>query len=168
MSSEDEEIARSVEKHGWYAIAITDAWPEFVYTCGLLTQFQHPELIIFGMEARELYSILALMFEDIRNKGQSFARPDSYDGVLEGYPIAIRTVHPTQHELYLGYALGHCRHAGHIGGLKARQVFWPDKQGRFPFDVGCDPDVYRSQPRLDLEVPPSDLRAFRRRYGLEP
>jgi Domain of unknown function (DUF4262) len=164
MTSEDDEIAASVSKHGWHAISVTDHSPEFIYTCGLLTTFRHPELIVFGLETREAYSIVAVMVQELRS-GRSFTEPGTFDNVLEGWPVAVRKVHPTQHELYLGYAMGHCRHTGNPGGLVATQVFWPDKQGRFPFDVGCNLDVYRLQPRLDLEVPASELRAFRRQYG---
>lgn len=129
-----------------------------------MTTFQHPELIVFGMESRALYGVLAAIVEGLR-KGQSFAAPEAYEGVLDGSQIAVRKVHSTHHELYLGYAMGHSRHMN-LGGLEAVQVFWPDKQGRFPFQANCDLDVYRSQPRLDLAVPPSELRAFRRRFGL--
>jgi hypothetical protein len=60
--------------------------------------------------------------------------------------------------------MGYCRHLGRIGELEAVQVFWPDKNGKFPFDVGCDLDVYQRQPRLDLPLPPSEVREFRRRW----
>jgi hypothetical protein len=160
----DEEVAQDVAKYGWSAISITDVAPPFTYTCGLMTTFQHPELIVFGLESRELYAVLAAMVEDMRG-GRSFSESGTYDGVLQGSQIAVRKVHPTQHELYLGYAMGHCTYMGNLGGLVALQVFWPDKQGRFPFEANCDLEVYQLQPRLDLRVPPSELRAFRRRFS---
>jgi hypothetical protein len=158
--STDDEIARSVTKYGWHALNVSDADPPFVYTCGLMTTFRHPELIVFGLGGRIGNAILAAVVENLR-RGSSFAQPGTYEGVLEGLPIGIRKVHPTQHEMYLGYAMAHCRLTGNPGGLEAAQVFWPDKKGRFPFDVGCDLAVFGSQPRIDLEVPPSELRAFR-------
>jgi hypothetical protein len=94
MATEDDEIARSVATHGWHAIDVNDASPQFIYTCGLLTTFEHPELIIFGLESREAHSILAVMVEELRHDG-SFAKPGSYDDILEGCPIAVRNVHPT-------------------------------------------------------------------------
>jgi hypothetical protein len=150
--SEDEEIARSVAANGWHAISVTDHPPPFVYTCGLMTTFRHPEAIILGLSPRAAYSILEVMVEDIR-RGRSFAAPGAYDGVLTELPIAVRAVNPSQHELYLGYAMGHCRHNGNPGGLTAVQVFWPDKQGRFPFERECSPEVAALQPRLDLPAP---------------
>jgi hypothetical protein len=161
----DEAIAQDVAKYGWSALSISDAAPPFSYSCGLMTTFDHPELIVFGMESRESYNVLAAMVKELRS-GRSFSAPGTYDGILEHAQIAIRRVHPTQHELYLGFAMGHCTYMGKLGGLEALQVFWPDKQGRFPFEVNCDLDVYGSQPRLDLEVPPSELRAFRRQFGV--
>jgi hypothetical protein len=163
MQSEDEEIVRSVAEHGWHAISVTDCTPGFVYTCGLLTTYHHPELIIFGLDSRVAYSILAAMVESLRC-GRSFSEPGRYDDILEGQPIAIRVVHPSQHELYLGYAMGYCRVTGNASGLSARQVFWPDKAGHFPFESESDPDISPLQPRLGLTASPSELRAFRRKY----
>src|SRR5262245_5035006 len=97
MTSEDEEIARKVAEHGWHAIAVDDVFSLFVYTCGLLTSFNHPELIVFGLGRREGYSLLALMVEDVRN-GRPFAQRRKYDGILQNQPILIGCVHPTQHE----------------------------------------------------------------------
>jgi Domain of unknown function (DUF4262) len=162
--SSDEEIARSVAAHGWHCIGVPDASPEFSYTCGLLTTFDHPESIIFGLDSETAYTVLSAMVDAIRDGG-SFATPGMYDGVLSDLPIAVRTVHPSQHELYLGYAMGHCRYTGKAGGLEAIQVFWPDKQGRFPFESECDSEVAAGQPRLEFRVSKSELRAFRKRYG---
>ena len=159
----DEEIARTVTEHGWQAMSVFDTEPEFVYTCGLMTTFNHPEAIIFGLSSDTAYSVLHTMVDDIRG-GRSFAAAGFYDGVLVDLPIAIRPVDRTQHELYLGWAMGHCRYTGNPGGLIAVQVFWPDKQGRFPFELGFDPELSAVQPRLDLPVPESELRAFRRQY----
>jgi hypothetical protein len=53
--------------------------------------------------------------------------------------------------------MGFCRQAGHIGELQAVQLFWPDKDGRFPFEPNCDLDVYNRQPRLDIPLTPSEL-----------
>src|SRR5262245_27264886 len=129
-----------------------------------MTTFAHPEAIILGLSPQAAYSILEVMVEDIRG-GRSFAAPGVYDGVLAGLPVAVRAVDPSQHALYLGYAMGHCRYTGNPGGLAAVQVFWPDKRGRFPFDSECDAEVAALQPRLDLPAPESEVRAFRRRFG---
>jgi hypothetical protein len=159
----DKDIARTVSQHGWQAIGVFDDEPPFVYTCGLMTTFQHPEAIIFGLGSETGHSVLSSMVHEMR-RGQSFAAPGNYEGVLVDLPIAVRPVHRSQHELYLGFAMGHCRYTGNPGGLLAVQVFWPDKAGKFPFDAGCDQVARTLQPRLDLAAPESEVRAFRRKF----
>ena len=54
---------------------------------------------------------------------------------------------------YLGYAQWHRRYVGKRGTLCAMQIFWPDKAGLFPWEMGCDRSVALLQPRLDLPRP---------------
>ncbi len=130
--------------------------------------FGHPELIIFGLDPRQSHGVLAGIVREIRIGG-SFKTPGTHSGILlNDARIAIRQVHPTQHPLYLGYAMGFCRHIGRVGQLQAVQVFWPDNGGKFPFDVGCDLDVYRHQPRLDIPLTPSEIKEFERQWGYSP
>jgi hypothetical protein len=135
--------------------------PSFVYSVGLMFSLGHPELVVFGL-ADEGYNILRAMVEDIRG-GRSFADPGAYQGVLAQGSIATRPVHASQHESYLGYAMGYCRERGRIGELEAVQVFWPDRAGRFPFERECDEAVWAAQPRLDQQVWPDVARD--RRHG---
>jgi len=159
----DDDIALDVERQGWSRIVVRDAKPPFVYSVGLMYTANHPELILFGLSDAGP-EILAGMAYLIR-EGKSFASPDRYDGVLERGAVATRPVHPSQHPLYLGYAMAYCRRQGDIGGLKAVQVFWPDKAGLFPFERGCEDSVYLAQRRLDQPVMPDELREFKRKYG---
>lgn len=61
--------------------------------------------------------------------------------------------------------MGYVRYLGRTGELEAMQVFWPDKAGKFPYEVGCDLDVFRCQPRLDLALTRSEMKEFERRWG---
>jgi hypothetical protein len=161
--SYEQDIAADVERVGWSAISIADVSPPFVYSVGLMFSLAHPELIVFGL-GDEGYNVLRAMVEDIRG-GRSFAAPGAYDGVLAQGNIATRPVHPSQHESYLGYAMGYCRERGRIGELDAVQVFWPDRAGTFPFERDCDEAVWDAQPRLDEPVWPDVLRERQRGRG---
>jgi len=158
--SYEQKIAADVEQYDWSAVSVSDASPSFVYSVGLMFSLGHPELIIFGLDG-EGYYVLRAMVEDIR-AGRSFAEPATYDDVLAEGAIATRRVHPSQHELHLGYATGYCRERGRTGELEAMQVLWPDTADRFPFQPGCDEETYALQPRLDLPVWPDELRERRR------
>ncbi len=158
--SDEQDIAADVERVGWSAISIYDASPPFVYTVGLMFSLAHPELIVFGL-GDEGYSVLRVMVEELRG-GRSFAAQGAFQGVLEHGSIATRPVHQSQHETYLGSAMGYCRERGRMAELEAVQVFWPDSSGRFPFERECDEAVWAAQPRLDLPVWPDGLRESRR------
>jgi hypothetical protein len=156
--SEDEEIAEAVRTHGWQFINVYDNEPPFLYSIGLMPD--HPELIIFGLDAEIASSAMGKIARRVKH-GEAFEHKITYD-IAPPFPrIAVRNVHPTQIPLYLGYAMGYSRLQG-CGDLKAVQVFWPDKQGKFPFDVGCDEDVYARQPRLDIGLGTKDVAAWER------
>jgi len=160
---ETDDISETIALNGYTAIAINDIDPPFAYTVGLMFSQEHPELILLGLDD-ETGSIFAAMVEDIQS-GKSFTEPGAYDGILIGLPIAIRKVHSTQHEFYLAGAMAHCRQRGRAGELEAVQVFWPDKNGLFPFDVGCDDQVVCAQPRLDLALTASEIEELRSEIG---
>jgi hypothetical protein len=152
VSRADIEIALSVAEHGWHAIAIEDGpVPPFVYTCGLMTTWAAPEMVIFGLPARSAHSVLAAMVEHLRS-GIRFESDRKYRNILQDRELLIRTVHPSQHELYLGFAMGHVRHMAKAGSLSAIQVLWPDRSGSFPGDHTCEPFVSARQPALHLPV----------------
>jgi hypothetical protein len=124
---------------------------------------RHPEFIIFGLEADNAYALFSGLIHDIR-AGRSYAEPGVYTVNLgeDEHRVGFRRVHPTQHPLYLGFAMGFLTNIGRIGELQAMQAFWPDRQGKFPFEVGCDLGVYQLQPRLDIALTPSEIQRFER------
>jgi hypothetical protein len=161
-----EDIANDVREFGYSLLSISDGEPPFVYTVGLMQSCNHPELIAFGLEPGSAGGLVRGLIKLIR-EGQSFREPGVHTLTNENgqYRVGFRVVHPTQHPLYLGYAMGFCREIGRWGELEAVQVFWPDKKGKFPFDAGCDEAAYRLQPRLDVGLTPREVREFERQWG---
>jgi hypothetical protein len=159
----EEEIADIVQQYGWYAASIYDHNPPFLYSIGLMQTYNHPEFIVFGLDAKNAYALLSALIQSIR-AGQSFAQSGVHTVSVGGndHRVGFRPVHQTQHPLYLRFAMGYCRHIGRWGELQTIQLFWTDSQGKFPFDVGCNLDMYRLQPRLDLALTPSEIRRFQR------
>jgi hypothetical protein len=160
----DEKIAEVVREYGWYAANVSDAQPPFIYTVGLMQTCHHPEFIMFGLDAKNAHALFSQLVRDIR-AGGSYATPGVYT-VRMGieHRVGFCGVHPTQHELYLGFAMGFMRGIGRIGELEAVQAYWPDAAGKFPFDVGCDSAVYQLQPRLDIGLSPQEIRQWQRRW----
>jgi hypothetical protein len=161
----EEEIAEVVRQHGWYAASVSDHKPPFLYTIGLMQTLNHPEFIMFGLEANNAHALFSQLVRDIR-AGRSYAEPGVYTVSIGGdeHRVGCRRVHPTQHPLYLGFAMAYCSSIGRIGELEAMQTFWPDAAGKFPFEVGCDLEVDQLQPRLDIGLTPREVREWQRQW----
>lgn len=161
----DEEFAEDVRVFGWSMASISDHQPPFQYTIGLMETLSHPEFIAFGLDSNDGHALFSGLVRDIR-AGRSYAEPGVHTVHVGGdaHRVGIRRVDPTQHPLYLGFAMGFLSNLGHIGELEAVQVFWPDRAGLFPFQAGCDLAVYQLQPRLDIGLTPGEVREFERRW----
>src|SRR5690348_10506055 len=135
----DEEFAEDVRAYGWSMASIFDHKPPFQYTVGLMETVHHPELIIFGLEPDNGHALFTGLVRDIR-AGRSFSEPSVHTVNVGGgeHRAGFRRVHPTQHPLYLGFAMGFLRNIGRIGEVEAMQAFWPDEAGKFPFELACD------------------------------
>jgi hypothetical protein len=162
----DDEFAEDVRKNGWSLANVSDHNPPFQYTIGLMQTCRHPEFILFGLEGGQAYALFTVLVADIR-AGKSYAEPGLYKVNIDGaeWEVGFRRVHPTQHELYLGFAMGFLTNIGRIGELEAMQAFWPDRSGKFPFDADCNFKVSEAQPRLDLGLTPREVRRFQRRFS---
>jgi hypothetical protein len=161
----DEEIAEDVRAFGWSMASIFDHKPPFQYTVGLMETLRHPEFIIFGLESDNGHALFSGLVRDIR-EGRSFSEPGVHTVNVGGgeHRVGFRRVHPTQHPLYLGQAMGFLRNIGRIGEVEAMQAFWPDQAGKFPFEVACDLAVYELQPRLDIGLAPREVKRFQRQF----
>jgi hypothetical protein len=153
--SQENEIAQIVRKLGWLAASITDQKPEYVFSIGLMQTMNHPEFVIFGLPPDVAHGVLAELVREIA-QGKSFAKPENYTIRLKGkeYPLGLRPVHASKHCLYLGHAINYYNYLDRHRELEVMQVFWNDDQGHFPFDAGCEPEVCKRQPRLDLATSP--------------
>src|SRR5262245_14353307 len=126
--SPDDEFAEDVRNHGWSLANVYDNKPPFQYTIGLMETCRHPEFIIFGLESEHAHALFSALIRDIR-AGNSYSEPGIYTVNVggDGHQVGFRPVHPTQHELYLGFAMGFLTNIGRMGELKAMQAFWPDR-----------------------------------------
>ena len=145
----EQNIRADIDRYGWSVICVPECaeGPSFAYSVGMMHTLNHPEIVILGLDVEPLWRIINGIGDDVR-AGRSFADPGLYEGVIEGFACKVIPVAEAHHTTYLGYAMWHRRHLGRIGTLRAVQCLWPDRDGRFPDEQGCHPDVARLQPRL--------------------
>lgn len=144
----DARVRADIARTGWHVVLVPPEpdSPGWAHTIGLLERFDHPELIVFGMDFQALGPLLNHLGERIRAGGRF--EPDTVEqGILRDLPLAFRTVAPKWVAPFLGNAAWHYRR----DDVPALQCFWPDPRGAFPWDPACDPEWKEDQPLLHLQ-----------------
>ena len=142
---DESQIDECVMKFGWHAITVADGPIPFMYTQGFIETLNHPELIVLGQDERTMGTLLGKTYDYIRigKNIDSTGRPQS---IIPQYDLAFLPVNECWHEKLLGWSMGYCRYKNK--NLTVLQLFWPDMQDKFPFQGGCDDQVFDSQPQL--------------------
>lgn len=134
-------IRAKVTEHGWAAIAVDDD-PPFAYTAGLWRLADHPELVVTGLPAEPAKWVLDRAVALVR-EGKSLTAGTTVNGLIGGYPAAVRQVDTSQ---LAQLALAADLYQGVI--YTALQLVWPDRRGCFPWDRGATRDYIKGQPLL--------------------
>jgi Domain of unknown function (DUF4262) len=129
----DDEFADDVRTNGWALANVSDHKPPFQYTIGLMETCRHPEFILFGLEGGHAHALFSALIRDIR-AGKSYAEPGVYTVNIDGadWQVGFRRVHQTQHELYLGFAMGFLTNIGRIGGTGSNAGFLGGPRRKIP------------------------------------
>ena len=134
VTEEDRErkLVSDIEEVGWHVIMVSedDKEPSFAYSIGLFRTFDHPEIVVFGLDLEVMHRIINLIGEEVR-QGRRFADGQAASGILEGYDIRFLNVAGRHYLEHFGYA--HWYYKG--DDFPALQCLWPDNQGRFPMDA---------------------------------
>ena len=143
-----EKIEENVKgEPGWSAIGVFPEPPDhpnpFTYTIGLMENFDHPELIIYGCKAGLAHSLIACAV-DLIKKGVKLEPGRLYGEIMANYDMRIEA-HPPGPPL---------NWASHYYGKPAEavQMVWPDAEGIFPDEEGFDENFVGHQIQ-DTEEP---------------
>jgi hypothetical protein len=140
-------IIDNIEQYGCH-LALIEAdnyLPGFVYSIGLFKKFRHPEIICFGLKTEVMAAIINHACELVKN-GQTLQPYKNYSGFLEGFEIQFVPVDRTYYPDYLGYAGWFYDMSFDFESL---QLVWTDKQNKFPWESGFNPEWKFKQPLLD-------------------
>lgn len=140
-------IVDNIEKFECHLALIEDDnyLPGFAYSIGLFKNYNHPEIICFGLKANVVGSILNRA-KDLIKKGRRFTTDKLYSDFLEAYDVQFVEVNKEFYANYLGYAVWYYDKSFDFPVL---QLVWPDKQNNFPWDEHFNKDYIRRQPLLD-------------------
>lgn len=140
-------IQNTIDESGCQVILVPgdEYLPGFAYTIGLHQQFNHPEIICFGL----VLETMQILLNEIKNcieEDKAFEAGKNYEGFLQkGFPITFIPVDKVFYPEYLGTAIEFYE----TEDFSCMQMIWPDKQKKFPWDKGFNKELENMQPLLD-------------------
>jgi Domain of unknown function (DUF4262) len=140
-----------IRNHGWAVIRVEPQGeePGYAYTIGLMQTYEHPEVIVFGLPLETMHDILNEIGTQVGAE-RRFAPGEMASGIIEGFDVAFRAVAPGARSAYMGLGIDY-----YGRDFPALHCLWPDRDGRFPWDLGASADFRRLQPMLSDGPEPS-------------
>lgn len=122
--------------------------PPFAYTIGLFQQYNHPEIICFGLDLETMQTMLNNAKDRVEDE-QILEVGKSYSGFLEkDAELHFIAVDKAFFADYLGYGNWFYRNTDY----PVIQMVWPDKKGCFPWNKKFDDNLQFAQPLLDRDI----------------
>jgi len=143
---DETKLSADIEKFGWTVLLLeaTDYLPSFAYTVGLWKNYNHPEIISFGLTTKTLHLILNDAGE-IAKAGQRIEVGKNYDDFFENSNTQFVNVDNRNITDYFGHAINFYDTIN----FPAIQLVWTDRNNKFPWDKDYEEDFEHRQPLLD-------------------
>lgn len=149
-----ERIREQVKEHGFtfqpvFSTSESDGEP-FVYSIGLSDTFNHPEMFVVGLNPDDAIRLMLAAIEKVA-AGESFENPTFFmDDDGDFFPVRPLQSRDVDQNSGLGQSvLGH--------GFPAVQIYYPDENGFFPWEAGCDPQYAGQTDMLEPVGEPPNL-----------
>jgi hypothetical protein len=142
---DEAELAAKVEQYGWYVMLVPkdDEGPGFAYSIGLHKNFDHPEIIIFGLDLKVMWAMINEIGAQVKT-GKHYETEKIYFGLIEKYGCVFEPVAERYYAEYFGYANWFYKGTD----FPALQCVWPDKAGLYPWHEDFNPEWLAAQPLL--------------------
>lgn len=146
----EKQIQHDVKCYGCHLTLVEadNYMPAFAYTIGLYKNYNHPEVICFGLSVNLMGSLLNTVKELIEQGGTVQINRD-YPDFLEDFNVTFINVDKSYYSHYLGYANWFYDYKPEYPVL---QLVWPDATATFPWNESFNPKLLRFQPLLDRNI----------------
>lgn len=141
-----ERARADVQEHGWHVVAVPgEGRPGFLFTIGLWETYKHPELLVFAAseDPRGFADNVNAVVQKIA-AGEKLEAGKATAGAFGKFDAGVRKVLPKWYRSFLGTALGYYDSAE----FPVLQLFWPDREGHYPWQSGFDESIFSFQPAL--------------------
>ncbi len=104
----DQKFLAQIQTHGWNVTKVFrregETGPEWSFSTGLFHTFQHPEIVIFGLELDTMQKIVNVIGTEIKG-GEKFEPGNEYQNVFAQCGCQFRPVDWSRYADYLGWAM---------------------------------------------------------------
>jgi uncharacterized protein DUF4262 len=150
----DQEFLKTIDEHGWHVMNVAprtgqegDLWS---YSTGLFYRYKHPEIVIFN----QLSDLRHSMINSIGNRvkaGETFEPGKGYADIIGNFDVQFRPMHASHYWDWLNLACWF--YDNDPNSFPVLQCFYPDMQGKFPWEAGCEQWAIDQQPFHDQPKP---------------
>lgn len=143
----EQKICADVAQHGCHIVTIPEdlEGPTYSFSIGLYLNFQHPEIVIFGLNQEVAATTINDIFVKVEN-GRQFQVGESSDEFFNKAKLAFVEFPPSAYHEFLGCARWFYRSLDYK--FPVLQGVWTDKLGKFPWENGHDQKAAKLQPIL--------------------
>jgi hypothetical protein len=155
LDAQEQWVVDTVDRVGWAIMQIHpnkgDEDPKwFAYTVGLTVTRGWSELICFGLPLDMMTELLNNAVRELENKGIRPTLELELTEVAEGFAMRLGDFPRRFYREHLGWAAWFAVHRDlKSENFGCMQLLRPDKQGRFPLDADCNPEVRKLQTPAD-------------------
>lgn len=149
MNAGDRKLLSDVKEFGWHVLSVYEdnEGPGFSFTIGLYHTFEHPEVLMIGLDTDFMSGILNNIGDDIKN-GQHYEAGKEYPEIVENYKCSFQKIDEKFYVDYLGTAMWFYKGKS----FPALQCVYPDMSGHYPWDGKVNPALIEMQPVLTDKI----------------
>lgn len=140
-------VRSTIADVGWAVVLVSGETP-YAFTIGAFHSYQLPELAMFGLREADMQIWLNTCVQLLRDRREPYADGEPFPGVLERFPVQTRTVDGSWLRPLFGPM---CDYYG-TGDVPVRQLVWPDRAGRWPWDAAATATCRERQPQAWVPV----------------
>ena len=141
----DKKVMTDILEVGWSDIAVfptaDDPGLWFNYSVGL-TEREHPELLVIGLDNEQMHALLWSAIDRIKNHGETLQPNTLSTEVLIDFEVGFVEVEELRHPDHM-MSMAYRIYGDKATGL---QIVWPDTNGRFPWHDDFNPEWKDRQP----------------------
>jgi Domain of unknown function (DUF4262) len=143
----DRWVYDTIAEVGWAVVAVSGETP-YAFTIGVWHSYELPELAMFGLREQDMQIWLNKCVALVRRRADPVPDGEPVPGVLDRFPVQLRDADPSWHPALFGAM------CGYYGTLETpvRQLVWPDREGRWPWDAAATATCRERQPQAWVPV----------------